>query len=1198
MRASNFQPVLDGNRARCRCGRPSTRRHGQWRWWVGLVAGGAALFVFAARGMAQAPPFEWVRQGGGASNDRGLAITTDVSSNLYVTGYVQDSASFGSTNLSNAYQTMFVGKYDSRGNVIWVRNAVIPGGNTDTRGQGIAVDGAGDVYVSGYFFGTINFGSLPLTGNGNSNPDAFLVKYNSAGNPIWARQSAAPAGGLGTAVAVTQNGSVHFVGRFLGTATFGSSVLTSAGQSDVFHVKYDGSGSVIWARKAGGTDAELGSGVAVDGNGNSYLTGTFWSATANFGGIALTNSRQGYSDIFVVKYDIDGNAIWARRAGSPTANNEESANGIAVDSAGNCFVTGCFWGTASFGNTNLVSSALGDIFVAKYDAQGALLWARRAGGASQAGDDCGYAISADATGNCYVVGKFLDTASFGTTNLVSGGLGDIFMAKYDPAGNVLWARKAGFIFEDVATGIALDVGGNAYVTGHFYDTATFDSTNLNGNVEEIFVGKLPAIVPVAPTIITPPVSQTVMAGATANFSVVAGGTMPLNYQWQFNGTNLSLATDAALTISNAQSANAGNYRVIVSNTGGATTSVVATLTVGLPPSITMQPQSQVVGAGSNTSFSITASGTAPLSFQWQFNGAPISGATNSTVTLNNAQPINGGNYTVVVTNSFGSETSSIATLTVRYSLVINVTGGGLVARAPNFTLYPPNTPVTLTATPSNGFAFNLWSGDASGSSNPLGLTMTSNKIITASFASTALTIGIQGQGMVGKSPDKPFYSAGEQVTLSTTPGRWFRFTGWGDGPTTNPRLVTIGLSNNYTAIFSPTTAVETLTFNNVSRTAPVGMPAIFVDGQFITNHTTMRNGSAQVEMLTTFPNGLLLYSLDGSPPSFFSALYSGPFSVRRTAILRSVAWDAIFSNFWEADPITIVIHPVYTLNTSTAGGGSIVASPAQATYLSNTVVALTAVPAPGWTFLQWLGDVNGTNPTNAVVMTRGKCVEAVFGTTLGVFATGGGAIDLRPNAPLYPFGTVVHLTGIPQSGNAFALWGNAGSGTNNPLPYAVTNANATVSAAFAPLSAGQYALTVLVNGFGSVARSPMANRFASGSGVTLLAAPDVGQQFLGWTGDASGTNNPLTVTMSVSKVMTAQFTRRPALRLQPCSEPALEDGFQFLISGGFGAQYEIQRNDDWQGWSLLGKVTNVFGVTQFNDPSATNQAHRYYRVSE
>jgi hypothetical protein len=260
------------------------------------------------------------------------------------------------------------------------------------------------------------------------------------------------------------------------------------------------------------------------------------------------------------------------------------------------------------------------------------------------------------------------------------------------------------------------------------------------------------------------------------------------------------------------------------------------------------------------------------------------------------------------------------------------------------------------------------------------------------------------------------------------------------------------------------------------------------------------------------------------------------------------------------------------------------------------VVTLTATPAPGWTFLQWLGGSAGTDATIAVTMTQNRCVEAVFGTRLNTVTSGGGAVVAQPATTLYPYGAVVRLTAVPQAGNAFALWGNADSGTNNPLLHAITNDNRTVSAAFGPLSAGQFSLTVLTDGFGIVTNRPRANRFSAGTSVTLTAMPEAGQQFLGWSGDASGSQNPLTAVMNSSKVITAQFTKRPVLAVQPCSEPSLEDGFQFLLTGEFGGHYQLEKSDDSQHWMPLATVTNVFGTTQFNDVTSTNGDRRVYRA--
>jgi hypothetical protein len=186
-------------------------------------------------------------------------------------------------------------------------------------------------------------------------------------------------------------------------------------------------------------------------------------------------------------------------------------------------------------------------------------------------------------------------------------------------------------------------------------------TNFAGSVTSA-VATL--IVNVPPLIISEPQSETVTVGQSASFSVVASGTEPLSYQWSLNGTALPGATNSALTLNTVQPSDAGSYTVVVTNSVSSVTSAVATLIVNVPPLITTEPQSQTVTVGHPALFSVVASGTEPLSYQWNLNGTALASATNSALTLNTAQPSDAGSYTVVVTNSVSSVTSAVATLTV------------------------------------------------------------------------------------------------------------------------------------------------------------------------------------------------------------------------------------------------------------------------------------------------------------------------------------------------------------------------------------------------------------------------------------------------------------------------------------------------------------------------------------------------------
>lgn len=171
--------------------------------------------------------------------------------------------------------------------------------------------------------------------------------------------------------------------------------------------------------------------------------------------------------------------------------------------------------------------------------------------------------------------------------------------------------------------------------------------------------------PVPPSITQQPTSLTITQGNNASFMVIAGGDPPLSYQWRFNGNDLADATSASLTITNAQAADAGNYDVVVLNNVGSVTSAVATLTVLTPPLITQQPQDQTVPEGTDATFSVTASGSPPLFYQWQSNGVEVITATNASLIVSNALLAQGGEmYRVVVTNAAGSVTSDPATLFV------------------------------------------------------------------------------------------------------------------------------------------------------------------------------------------------------------------------------------------------------------------------------------------------------------------------------------------------------------------------------------------------------------------------------------------------------------------------------------------------------------------------------------------------------
>jgi len=446
------------------------------------------LFMTSAVLTAQITEWQWAVKAGGSATDRGNAISRDADGNSYTTGYFGGTVVFGATTLtSSGSEDVYVAKLDADGNWQWVKNAGGIGGSTYA--YGIGTDADGNSYVTGGFDGTAFFGADSIISDGSD--DVFVAKIDADGNWLWASQSCGTGGDYPYGISVDANGNSYITGKLAETATFGTSTITSGGVQDIFVAKIDTDGNWQWAKRAGGTARAYGYSTSVDTDGNVYATGYF-SETGDFGATTLTSS--GHFDIYVAKLDTDGNWQWAKRAGGSSM---DVGRSIGVDTNGNVYVTGTYYGPSTFGTFTLTSNGVSDIFVAKLDTDGNWQWAKNAGGSSS--ENCN-TISVDANGNAYVGGGFKgETMTFGTFTITNCGTGgdDLFVAKIDTDGNWHWAISAGGpgntnVNYDMAIGISADANGNAYVTGGFKgDTITFGNITLTGTgTWDIIIAKL------------------------------------------------------------------------------------------------------------------------------------------------------------------------------------------------------------------------------------------------------------------------------------------------------------------------------------------------------------------------------------------------------------------------------------------------------------------------------------------------------------------------------------------------------------------------------------------------------------------------------------------------------------------------------------------------------------------------------------
>ncbi|MCF7792675.1 MAG: SBBP repeat-containing protein [Candidatus Cloacimonetes bacterium] len=360
------------------------------------------------------------------------------------------------------------------------------GSDNDDNGNAIALDASGNIYVIGSFFSTVDFGSHSITSNGWL--DIFVAKMNSSGEWQWALNAGSGNNDEGYDIAVDSDGNVYITGYFMETASFGSNSISAAGWSDIFVAKLDTDGNWLWVSNAGsGSNSydDVGNSLTVDNSGDVCVTGTF-SDTANFGSSSITS--YGDLDIFAAKISSSGSWQWASVAGGVGF---DLGMAITADVNGNSYVTGSFCETATFGTNTLENpDLLDDIFVAKLDASGTWQWASDAGGVSSG--DTGNGIAVDENGNCYVTGNFQAGATFGNHTIPTNGSHDIFVAKIDNSGTWQWAVNGGGDIGDIGRDIAIDASGASFVIGSFYgDSATFGSYTLTGaGYHDIVVGKV------------------------------------------------------------------------------------------------------------------------------------------------------------------------------------------------------------------------------------------------------------------------------------------------------------------------------------------------------------------------------------------------------------------------------------------------------------------------------------------------------------------------------------------------------------------------------------------------------------------------------------------------------------------------------------------------------------------------------------
>jgi hypothetical protein len=728
-------------------------------------AGGDDIFVAK---YSSSGTFLWAISAGGSSVDQGFALTADASDNIYVTGYITGGVNFGSLNTTAAFYDAFLVKYNSSGVEQWLQKG---GGASTDYGRGVAVDGSGNVFLSGDIYGTGNCTFGTVTVNGVGAYDAFVAKYNNSGLIQWVRTGGGVNNDRCTAAAVDPSGNVLVTGFFSFSVSFSSTNLTSLGDQDIFVAKYNSSGTLQWIRQAGGNlSYNAGYGICSDVSGNVFATGTFQNTIA-FG--PLTMQSLGL-DPFVVKYTSAGTPVWIQRAG---AGQDDEGKGVGVDTSGHTYLTGWFTGNNTpFGVHTLVSAGLEDIFTLRLDSG---------------------IVTQNPTNLVYCAGDsiFIPYQAFGDflpLNIFTAELSNATGSFTAPITlGTLSGQQSSTLHGFIPANTPAGSGYRVRVNG------SLNAATGRMNTANITIKALPA---------TPTASVAGVACAGSSLQLTVNPISGASWSWV--GPNSFTSTFSGPVINPASTINSGIYsvRATVNGCTGAYGTVSVSV-VSLPGSVSVGNSSPVC---SGQSVNLTSGTYSGMSYYWSGPSGFTSNLQNPVIV--NSTPSAGGLYSLRV------YTSGCSTQVVTTSVTVNTTPAASTAGAQSINLcVGDNLLLTASTVTGASYAWSGPSGFASTIQNPTINSVTSGQAGTYSLythigscstaVSTITIIVNSGPPSVTAGSNAPLceYTSLNLVAGNTTGGSYV----W-SGPNgftsnlQNPSISPVGLSDAgvYTLVVS------------------------------------------------------------------------------------------------------------------------------------------------------------------------------------------------------------------------------------------------------------------------------------------------------------------------------------------------------------------------------------------------------------
>ena len=729
----------------------------------------------------------WATYYGGTGDDEAYVVAVDVSGNVYLGGLTSSAANISSGGFQNTYgggtADAFLVKFDASGARQW---ATYYGSNRNSYGQGVALDGLGNVYLEGYTndttTGSIASGGFQNTNGGGTN-DAFLVKFDANGTRLWGTYYGGTGNDVGQCLTTDIAGNIYLAGNTASNANIangGFQTTYGGGTSDAFLVKFNPGGVRQWATYYGGGATDEGRAICSHGD-HIYLSGRSGSNSQIASpGAYQTTYGGGTYDAFLVKFDTTGARRWATYNGG---GGSDAGYGVTVDGAENIYQSGR---TASNSNMNVAGgfqTTFGgnvDAFLAKFDSTGAHLCATYYGGnGANTGD---FSFAAAYSGGRIYIGGYTDSnsgmASGGFQNTYGGGAPDAFLAKFTSCLNATM-NMTGTTCGNTCDGTGTANGGGATLLPYSYQwmtnpvQTTQTATGLCAGTYSVVISDANGNTVMDSVVITAPppiVATTTSTNATCGTAdgdatvTASSGNAPYTYSWSAGAQTTQTAT--GLT--------AGVYTVVVTDATGCTQTATAIVNNNNAQVVTLQSQVDVScnGGSNGTATMNVTGGQTPYTYSWVPSGGTTATATG----------LSAGTYTCIVVDANGciaaqsvtiSEPTAISlamsspqTICSGQNVNVSVTASG--GTAPYTYLWSnAATTAAITDTPTNNTTYSVTVTDANGCTATGSVTITVNQVPTASISGpTTLCVGSGPVTLTGSGGTNYSWSPGNATTSS------------------------------------------------------------------------------------------------------------------------------------------------------------------------------------------------------------------------------------------------------------------------------------------------------------------------------------------------------------------------------------------------------------------------------------------------